>query len=193
MSAMRESLRGLASTLGGMVFRAVVTLVKPTKLQSLQVMTDQPRDDVEHFEPYGFTSNPQPGAEAVVLNLAGDEDHQVAICVGDRRFRLMTLVTGEVALYDDQGQSVALMRGARVVVTTAGTVELAGVGVGVARLNDQVQATPYTDTQWAAWLTAVHGVVAPLYLVATGLTLTPPATPIPGVIASASTKVLTSP
>lgn len=189
MSAVRESLRALASDLGDLVFRAVVTIVKPTKLQGLQVVTDQPRDDVEHFEPYGFTSNPKPGAEAIVLNLGGDSDHQVAIVVGDRRFRLLTLVTGEVALYDDQGQSVALMRGARVVVSTAGTVELAGAGVGVARLNDQVQVDPMTNAQWLAWVTAVTTAV-------NGLvpgSATAPSTPVIGAITSASAKVLTSP
>lgn len=191
MSAVRDSLQSLASSIAGLAWRAVVVFAKPTKMQGLQVMTDQPRDVPEHFEPYGFTSNPNPGAEAIVINLGDGEDHQIAIVVGDRRFRLQTLLTGEVALYDDQGQSVALMKGARVVVTTAGTVELAGAALGVARATDPVQVTPMADVAWSTWINAVHAVVAPLHLVATGTPLIPPAGPINGTIVSGSPKVLT--
>lgn len=40
----------------------------------------------------------------------GDREHSIAICVADRRYRLTGLTSGEVALYDDQGQEVVLAR-----------------------------------------------------------------------------------
>ncbi|ECV7453773.1 phage baseplate assembly protein domain-containing protein, partial [Escherichia coli] len=50
------------------------------------------------------------GAEAVVLFPDGDRSHAVVVTVSDRRYRLKGLQTGEVAVYDDQGQSVTLAR-----------------------------------------------------------------------------------
>lgn len=63
----------------------------------------------------GFTSAAQNGAEAVVLFPGGGRSHGVAVVVADRRFRLKGLARGEVALYDDQGQSVTLTRAGIVV------------------------------------------------------------------------------
>jgi phage baseplate assembly protein V len=82
------------------------------KMQSLQVrlLAGETKDAVEHFEPYGFTSNPKTGAEGVALFMDGDRSHGVVIVVADRRFRLTGLVSGEAALYDDQGQKVHLTR-----------------------------------------------------------------------------------
>lgn len=39
-----------------------------------------------------------------------DRSHAVVVTVSDRRYRLKGLQTGEVAVYDDQGQSVTLTR-----------------------------------------------------------------------------------
>lgn len=75
-----------------------------------ETMAGDLRDDVEHFEPYGFTSEPKTGAEPLIVALDGDREHSTAICVADRRYRLTGLTSGEVALYDDQGQEVVLAR-----------------------------------------------------------------------------------
>ncbi|WP_431477838.1 phage baseplate assembly protein domain-containing protein [Massilia eburnea] len=60
----------------------------------------------------GFTSVPKPGAEGVVVFVGGNRDHGLVIAVEDRRFRLKGLASGEVAIYDDQGQKVHLTRAA---------------------------------------------------------------------------------
>lgn len=105
-----------------MVGRAIVTLVDDAaKLQGLQVtlLADELRDHVEHFQPYGLTAHPHPGAEAIAVCVAGSRDHAVVIALDDRRYRLTGLAQGEVALYDDLGQSVHLTR-AGIVVRGAG-------------------------------------------------------------------------
>lgn len=68
------------------------------------------RENVEHFEPYGFTSEPFTGAETLTMSIDGDRCHTIAICVADRRYRLKGLKDGEVAIFDDQGQKVKLSR-----------------------------------------------------------------------------------
>jgi phage baseplate assembly protein V len=64
-----------------------------SKLQSLQMRltAGEVNDDMEHFEPYGFTSNPLAGAEGVVTFLGGDRSHAIALVIADRRYRLQSL------------------------------------------------------------------------------------------------------
>ena len=123
-----------ARRLSNMIARGTVTLVDAaTKMQSLQLrlLAGESKDKVEHFEPYGFTSQPNPGAECLALFLDGDRSHGVVVCVADRRYRVKGLTTGEVILHDDQGQSVYLMRGGIRLTDKAGsTVHMNGDGSG---------------------------------------------------------------
>jgi phage baseplate assembly protein V len=82
------------------------------KCQQLQVelLADETKDNVEHFEPYGFTSHPKEGAEALVVFLGGGRDHGLVILAGDRRYRLTKLEEGDVALYTDEGTKLVLGR-----------------------------------------------------------------------------------
>lgn len=103
----------LVARLRGMVSRAVVGLVMDgAKLQGLQVtiLADQSADEVEHFQHYGFTSVPLPGAEGIALAVGGSRAHTVVINVDDRRYRLKSLRPGEVAIYDDLDKAVHLTR-----------------------------------------------------------------------------------
>lgn len=104
----------LARQVRNMVARGVVALVNSkTLMQTLQMRltADEVKDGMEHFEPYGFTSNPHPGAEGLSLFLSGDRSHGVVICVGDRQFRLTELKPGEVAMYTDEGDRLMFKRG----------------------------------------------------------------------------------
>lgn len=101
--------------------RGVVTLVKATsKLQSLQMtlLAGEVKSGMEHFEPYGFTSNAHPGAEGIALFVGGDRSHGVVVCVADRKFRLQGLKSGEVALYTDEGDRLHFKRGRVIEVET---------------------------------------------------------------------------
>lgn len=100
--------------------RGVVVLANSArKLQSLQlrITAGEVKDDIEHLEPYGFTSCPLAGAEALV-GFLGDRSHGVVIMVADRRFRLQGLKPGEVALHTDQGDSLVFRRGRVIEIET---------------------------------------------------------------------------
>lgn len=93
--------------------RGVLTVANgKTKLRTIQtrLMAGEIRDEMEHVEPYGFTSEPHVDAETFSLFFDGDRSHGVVFCVADRRYRLKLLKAGEVALYDDLGQFVLLSR-----------------------------------------------------------------------------------
>ena len=100
---------GLANVLA----RGVVALASSaSKLQSLQLrlLAGEVKDGVEHLEPYGFTTCPQSGAEALAGFIGGDRSHGVVIMVSDRRFRVQGLKPGEVAIYTDEGDRVHFKR-----------------------------------------------------------------------------------
>lgn len=99
--------------LGNLFGRGEVTGVNGgTKMRTLQIslLAGEPKDDVEHFEPYGFTSEVKVGSEPLALFFDGDRSHGVVVVVADRRYRLTGLQSGEVAIYDDLGQKVHLTR-----------------------------------------------------------------------------------
>lgn len=119
--------------LGNMIARGTVAASNAaTKMQTLQMrlLAKEVKDDVEHFEPYGFTSAPASGAEGIALFLDGDRSHGIVVVVADRRYRLTGLATGEVALHDDLGQKVHLTR-AGIVVHSAALVRVEAANVQV--------------------------------------------------------------
>jgi phage baseplate assembly protein V len=136
----------------GMIGRGVVKIVNDSlKMQGMQVsmLSDETRDKIERVQNYGFTSVPKEGAEAVVLFLGGNRDHGIAIAVDDRRYRLKGLESGEVAIYTDEGDSVALKRDHKITVEAAGdalkpgeiTINAKGTGCKVTVLADAIELT----------------------------------------------------
>lgn len=102
------------SRLGMMLGRCSLALANAaSKMQTLQVrlLAGEVKDGIEHFEPYGFTANPHPGAEGIAAFFGGDRSHGVVLCIADRRFRLKELKPGEVALYTDEGDRLHFKRG----------------------------------------------------------------------------------
>jgi len=144
-----------------MVTKAVVQLSDSDKrMQTVQVSehAGEVGDDLEHYEAYGFTSRPLDpetdgrGAEALVVDVGDTTDHQVAILVGDRRYRLTALAKGEVAIYDDQGAYVRLSRtGIRIVPAAGHVVELGATGLAATAGVVQGEGIdPFTGMTYAA-------------------------------------------
>ncbi len=100
--------------LKNMLARGTVVIVDAAKkLQSLQLRltAGEIKDGAEHFEAYGFTSNPLPGAEVLTAFIGGDRSHAVVLVAADRRYRIQSLKAGEVAIYTDEGDKVHFKRG----------------------------------------------------------------------------------
>ena len=78
--------------------------------QQLQVelLKGELRDGVEHMQNYGFTSHPL-GGDVAVAFVGGNREQGIVLVVDDRRFRI-SLKPGEVAMYDDLGNRVELLR-----------------------------------------------------------------------------------
>lgn len=118
---MKAAFSRIERTLQNLLARAVVTgLNTAKKCQMLQVelMPGEPKENVEHLEPYGFTSAPLTGAEGFALFPDGDRSHGVILMVADRRYRIKGLTAGEVAIYTDEGDSITLKRGNKIEIQT---------------------------------------------------------------------------
>ena len=116
-----------------MLTRAIVTASddkNPMRFLQVAVFDGELQDDVENFEPYGFSGRPLFGAEVLLTHLDGDRSHPIAAVVADRRYRPRDLKPGETVVYDTLGRKVFLSaEGIRVegvstpvTVTTTGAV-----------------------------------------------------------------------
>lgn len=138
---LRRILEPLSRRLSLLVSRGTVKASDDArKLQELQVglLAHEIQGGLERFQPYGLTSRPFPGAEAVVVFLGGSRDHGLVIAVDDRRYRLQPLAEGEVALYDDQGSYVKLKRAGEIEVVASSKITLQATTV---RVNGSLEAT----------------------------------------------------
>ena len=132
-------------TLGPHIRRAIVSTSRALKLQSVQVREGGAAGaavyEAEHFEPFGFTARPNPGAEAIVGDIDGTASHSVILAVSDRRYRPTDLLAGESAQYDAFGHAVECRTAG--VVVKASSVKLGGSAAtaGVARAGDDVEVT----------------------------------------------------
>lgn len=102
--------------------------VRKMRTVQTELFADDLRDDVEHFEPYGFTSEAKPGAEVLAASLGGDREHTIAFCIADRRYRVTGLKDGEVCVFDDQGQKIYLTRSG-IVIETGKSVTVKGSSI----------------------------------------------------------------
>lgn len=95
-----------------------VSYANKTRFMQLQGEGAEPLDNIEHLEPFGFTSHPVAGAEGIVLAFNGNGSHSVVFCVGDRRYRLV-IDEGEVAIYNRHGDKVHIKDNREIDVTAA--------------------------------------------------------------------------
>ncbi len=144
MQGLHRILEPLRRRIATMVGRCILHAVNAgTGIQTVQVqvLADEVMDGVEHMEPYGFTSHPLSGAEGVLLNVAGQRGAAVAVCLGNRAFRLKELKAGEVALYTDEGDKLVFKRDRHVEMTTMHVRIMADEDVAVATKRYTVEAS----------------------------------------------------
>lgn len=101
----------IARRIANMLARGTVALANASaKLQTLQVklLAGEIKDEMEHFEAFGFTANPPPGAEVIAGFFDGDRSHGVILAAADRRHRLKNLLPGEAAMYSAFANKIVL-------------------------------------------------------------------------------------
>lgn len=154
---MWEIIRQLWRQVGGLVHRGTVVGSGDGAGAMRTVQVSYGVDDkgaaiagrsVEVFEPYGFTSNAQPGAQAVCVNPWASAELTVCVAVSNPKGRPVC-APGESVQWDDQGQVIALRRDG-VVVDAAGRPDGIKLGasatLAAARATDPVSISPELAT-----------------------------------------------
>ncbi len=153
-------LRRVGNRIANLAARAVVQLVDDTKkLQLLQigVLAGEDLDDAEHFQQYGFSSNPLVGAEAVVVFPGGDRAHPLVVAVDDRRYRPTGSQPGEVVVYNHTGAQVRFTAAGDIAVTPAPS--RAALLGGAAAVDAVIKGTA-RNTAEQTFLTAMDTFIA---------------------------------
>lgn len=148
----------------------------------ISVLADETLDGVDQVQEYGFASRPLPGAQAVLLSIAGSRDHPVIIATDDGRYRVK-LENGEACLYDDQGQWVKIGR-AKIDIKTGLKVEItAGGDVAIVAGGKITAAAPNIEATAATKVKATAPNIE--IIAATKVTMTTPLLEVSGLIACA--------
>lgn len=115
----KEQIRPIRQKLVGIVSRGTVSSVDDTKsTQTMQVRlgADESTLSIDRLQPFGFSSVPLPGADALHLSIGGNRANGVVVACGDSRYRPSGYAAGTVCLHT---QNAVL-----VVCRPDGTVEL---------------------------------------------------------------------
>lgn len=178
-----QALAPLRMRFNNMVRRAVIELTDDApKQQAVQVSlfeTVDPEDeqelqpDVERFSEYGFTSRTPVGGECILLRIGASGDHQVVIATALREKRPKLPASGDVALWDEDGQAIKLLRDKILLQHKAGnTIELGGADAAVGLVGDDVLVNGSSDAAFVAFMastTAAIGVMAASFNFAVGV------------------------
>ncbi|CAI8928592.1 Phage baseplate assembly protein V [Pseudomonas sp. IT-P171] len=108
---MSEAIRELGNRVRMMFGRGVLRAVSdtgPRQQVQVELLKDELRDGLEHMQNYGFTSHPLGGDCAVAFS-GGVREQGIVLVIDDRRYRI-PLLAGEVAIYDDLGNKIELLR-----------------------------------------------------------------------------------
>jgi phage baseplate assembly protein V len=101
----------------GMIAKAIVQAVsESSQLQVLKLTVgSETHDGVESIQPYGFTSCPPVGSQAVVVFIAGRRDNPLVVACDDGRVRVKCQ-PGDPAMYNNSGAIVRLQPGGKVAI-----------------------------------------------------------------------------
>lgn len=101
------------------VKRGQVVLSKLTPkrtLVQLRALANDSFNSIELLLPYGMSALPK-GGNVIILRIAGNADHKVALCADDPACRIADLQDGEFGFRDDLGQMVVFRRDRIQIVT----------------------------------------------------------------------------
>lgn len=95
----------------------VLSKLSPKRtLVQLRALATDSFNSVELLLPYGMSALPK-GGNVIILRIAGNADHKVALCADDPACRIADLQAGEFGFRDDQGQMVVFRRDRIQIVT----------------------------------------------------------------------------
>lgn len=123
--AVRKAVQqGLASVRGA--FRAKLASVSggPVQRAGVEGLQGEPLSGLELFQQFGFTSAPPGGTSVIVVPLGGRTSASVIVATEAGAYRLQLGAQGEVAIYNQWGDSVWLKQGGEIAIKASTKVEI---------------------------------------------------------------------
>jgi phage gp45-like len=122
-------------TAASRLYRRVMMAVMPMKITATDDSGPIHRAQVKGFpnetidampvlQIYGLASHAMPGSDAMAIFASGDRSNGVIIATGNQKYRLRSLKSGEVALYDDGGNIVKLANNGMIEITCPHTLTI---------------------------------------------------------------------
>ncbi|MBE2895450.1 phage baseplate assembly protein V [Pasteurellaceae bacterium HPA106] len=117
MQKLLQQMKNQSQHLGDTIraaFRGTLNRIKPNDdIQKAQVsaLAGETLQDVEFMQHFGFTSRPPAGSQAVIIPIGGKTSHSVVVASENGTYRIKTLASGEVAIYDESGSYIMLKKG----------------------------------------------------------------------------------
>lgn len=172
--------------------RGVVTLVsdkEKTQRFQVELLADEVEDDVEHFQPAGWSWTTEVGAETVCVAIGGDRAHTIALCANVPGKRPTGAKPGTGGIYKD-GKWVTFVDTGSVVHIGAETGEQFiaqaqktndGLDEIRQRLDDTVAALNQLRTDFTTFGAHTH-IVATAMGPATAAPVIPPLVPVAPIV-----------
>ena len=92
----------------------------PVQMVQIAFNQSEVRDNTPRLAEYGFSSVPPPGSDVVALCLGGDRSSAVVVATNHQGSRKTGMQPGDVAIYDNRGQYIALTAAGIVIHSTIG-------------------------------------------------------------------------
>ena len=148
--AFQRLLTPILARIRRVVMGSVIKIVDDSgDLQKMQVETigRSVYDNIENFGVFGVASNPPAGLDAIIVERNGK---YISIAIGDRKYRIKNLASGDTAIYDTRGQTVILnSNGINLTDKNGNNIIMGGSGInlnGVIITQDGTMTTPSTIT-----------------------------------------------
>ncbi len=74
----------------------------------VQLLADEVKDNIEHFQPFGFSSIAPAGSETAVIFMGGNRDHGISFGSDNKKYRPKGGANGDTVVYDINGNIVNL-------------------------------------------------------------------------------------
>lgn len=122
-----KKIHGIKTSLMNLVSRFVLNKADDgKKMQEVkgELFSDEVKEELEHFQSYGFTSVPPANSEGIALSVNSNRDHVVVICLDSREYRVKNLAEGDVAVYNKSGSIIKLKASGEIEIIGAGEVKV---------------------------------------------------------------------
>jgi phage gp45-like len=101
--------------------------------------TPETIDNIQTLNLYGFASHAPVGSDALVIFGNGDRSNGAIVSTANQKARPRKQQSGEVTIFTDEGDAIALRRDHNISIETTGTVTVSGATLVVIQASEKVR------------------------------------------------------